>query len=60
MKYWFHVLSIMSAVSAIIELAFWITSHVEGRPFQGGWRLLSSIVWAAIFFYLSRRRTNSK
>ena len=46
MRHWLSLLAITSVVSGIIELAFWITDQIEGRPFQGGWLLLSSIIWA--------------
>jgi hypothetical protein len=59
-QYWFRVFSIAGAVSAIIELAFWITDLLEGRPFHGGWQLASSIIWTPVFFYLSRRQTDKK
>jgi uncharacterized membrane protein len=58
-RYWYRVFSITSAVLAIAEIASWITDLIQGRPFHGGWQLMSSIINALIYFYLSRRRTNS-
>ena len=56
MRDWFRALAILSAVSAIVELIFWIVDRIERQPFHGKWLFLSSIIWATIFFFLSRRR----
>jgi hypothetical protein len=60
MRYWFRVLSILSVVSGIIELIFWSVDRIERQPFHGKWLLLSSIIWATVFFFLSRWRGITK
>ena len=55
MRDWFRAFAILSAVSGMIELFFWIVDRIERQPFHGKWLLLSSIIWTTIFFFLSRR-----
>ena len=50
-----RALSILCLVVAAIQVAFWIADIFEGQPFHGEWLLLGSVVWAAVFFLLSRR-----
>jgi len=59
MSYWFRILAILCLVSVAVELTLWIIDVVHGLPFHGRWILLSSILWAVVFFLLARRGAKS-
>ena len=43
-----------------IQLIFWSVDRIDSQPFHGKWLLVSSIIWVAVFFFLSRWRGITK
>jgi hypothetical protein len=51
--YFLHVLAILSAFSAVLQLIFLIGDKITGEPFHGTILLISSVLWTAVFWALS-------
>jgi hypothetical protein len=56
MQYVFRLLAMVSAFCAVLLTLFWAVDKSQGLHFHQGWTLVSSIVWAAVFAALSRRK----
>jgi fucose permease len=52
--HFFRSLAILSAISALICLGYWITDAATGMKFPFGWAFFSSILWALIFEVVHR------
>ncbi len=50
----FRSLAILGAISALIDLGFWIADAATGMKFPFGWLLFSSVLWAIIFEVVHR------
>ena len=60
MSSWYRMLAILSAITAVIELTFWIADRIQGIPFHGYWQLSSAVFWGLFFYFLSRLRPKSE
>lgn len=49
MHHLFRSLAILSAISALIGLGFWVADAATGTKFPFGWAFFSSILWTFVF-----------
>jgi len=55
-----RTLAICCALTALIQIIFWIGDRMSGLPFHGTMLFFSSIVWGLIFWGVANRSTTPR